>query len=218
MPDSIFRPLTHSLTTLSSIARDLVHLLILVSRSRRALAAENLFLRKQLALFQERKVKPHWAHDSTRLVMVILARMFAWRGALVNVKPDTFIRWHRKGFRLLWRWKSRPVGRPRVPKDLPRLIRERGARKPRGGEERIANELKLKLTSPVSPRTVGKYLHRDGPARTPDPKQRWLTFLRNHAKVMVACDFFMVITATFRTLYVFVVIEMESRKILHQNV
>jgi putative transposase len=101
MSGSILRPLTQSLTTLSSIAGDLVRLLLLVSRSRRALAAENLFLRKQLALFQERKVKPRRARDSTRLIMVILGRMFAWRDALVNVQPDTFIRWHRKGFRLL---------------------------------------------------------------------------------------------------------------------
>ena len=87
MSGSIFRPLTQSLTTLASVARDLVHLLVLVSRSRRALAAENLFLRKQLALFQERKLKPHRADDSTRLLMVILGRMFSWRDALVNVKP-----------------------------------------------------------------------------------------------------------------------------------
>src|SRR5262252_5639468 len=114
MPGSIFRPLTQSLTTLSSIARDLVHLLVLVSRSRRALAAENLFLRKQLALFQERKVKPHRADDSTRLMMVILGRLFAWRDALVNVRPDTFVRWHRKGFRLLWRLQEllAPLERP----------------------------------------------------------------------------------------------------------
>src|SRR5215472_9280971 len=113
MPGSIFKLLTHSLNTLSFVACDLVRLLVLVSRSRRALAAENLFLSKQLALFQERKVKPHRAHDSTRLIMVILGRLFAWRDALVNVKPNTFIRWHRKGFRLFWPWKSRPPGRLR---------------------------------------------------------------------------------------------------------
>jgi hypothetical protein len=186
--------------------------------SRRALAAENLYLRKQLVLFQERKVKPRRAHDSTRLIMAILGRMFSWRDALVNVKPDTFLRWHRKGFRLFWRWKSRPVGRPQIPKDLRRLIREIAAENPTWGEERIANELKLKLSIQVSPRTVGKYLRKDRPVRTPDPKQRWLTFVRNHAKVMVACDFFVVITATFRTLYVFVVIEIGSRKIVYQNV
>src|SRR5215472_10487550 len=194
MPGSIFRTLTHSLTTLSSVAYDLARVLVLAMRSRRALAAENLYLRKQLALFQERKVRPRRAHDSTRLIMVILGRMFSWRNALVNVKPDTFIRWHRKGFRLLWRWKSRP-GRPRIPKDLRRLIREMAAENPTWGEERIANELNLKLTIQVSPRTVGKYLHRDRPVRTPDPKQRWLTFVHNHSKVMVACDFFVVITA-----------------------
>jgi putative transposase len=196
---------------------DLVRLLVLSMVSRRALAAENLYLRKQLVLFQERKVKPR-AHDSTRLIMVILGRMFSWRDALVNVKPDTFLRWHRKRFRLFWRWKSRPVGRPQIPKDLRRLIREIAAENPTWGEERIANELKLKLSIQVSPRTVGKYLRKDRPVRTPDPKQRWLTFVRNHAKVMVACDFFVVITATFRTLYVFVVIEIGSRKIVHQNV
>jgi transposase InsO family protein len=199
------------------LPRDLVHLLVLVSRSRRALAAENLFLRKQLALFQERKLKPHRADDSTRLLMVILGRMFSWRDALVNVKPDTFIRWHRKGFRLLWRWKSQPVGRPRTPLDLRRLIGEMAAENPTWGEERIANELQLKLGIRVSPRTVEKYLRNGGPRRTPDPKQRWLTFIHNHAKVIVACDFFGVVTASFRTLYVFVIMELGTRRILHQN-
>jgi hypothetical protein len=61
--------------------------------------------------------------------------------SLVNVQPDTFIRWHRKGFRLLWRWKSRPVGRPRIPNELLRLIQEMAAENPTWGEERIANEL-----------------------------------------------------------------------------
>jgi hypothetical protein len=74
---------------------------------------------------------------------------------------------------------------------------------PTWGQGRIANELKLKLGIRVSPRTVEKYL-RDGPVRTPDPKQRWLTFVHHHAKVIVACDFFVVVMATFRTLYVFV--------------
>jgi len=92
------------------------------------------------------------------------------------------------------------------------------AENPTWGEERIANELKLKLTIQISPRTVGKYLRRDGPVCTPDPKQRWLTFVRNHSNVIVACDFFVVITAAFRTLYVLVVMEIGSRRILHQNV
>lgn len=215
MPGSIFRPLTHSLTTLSSVARDLVHLVVLTSRSRRALAAENLFLRKQLALFQERKVKPRRAHDSTRLIMVILSHMFWWRGALVNVQLDTFLRWHRKGFRLRWRWKSRPVGRPRIPKDLRRLIREMAAENPTWGEERIANELNLKLTIQVSHAPSASTSIETVPCARVTRKQRWLTFVRNHSKVIVACDFFVVITAAFRTLYVFVVMEVGSLQILH---
>jgi transposase InsO family protein len=217
MTSSVFQLLTHSFTTLSFVACDLVRLLVLVSRSRRALAAENLFLRKQLALFQERKVKPHRAKDSTRLIMVILGRMFSWHGALVNVQPDTFLRWHRMGFRLFWCWKSLTVGRPQIPKDMRRLILEMAAENPTWGEQRIANELNLKLAIRVSPRTVGKYLHRDSPVGTPDPKQRWLTFVLNHGKVMVTCDFFVVITATFQTLYAFVVMEIGSRQILHHN-
>jgi hypothetical protein len=151
----------------SAVACHPVRLLVLVSRSRRALAAENLFLRKQPALFQERKLKTHRADDSARLIMVILARLFSSRGALVNVQPDKFVRWHRQGFRLLWRGKSRPVDRPRLPEDLRKLIQEMAAENPTWGEERITNELKRKVTIQVSPRTVGKYLRRDGPVHTP---------------------------------------------------
>ena len=132
--------------------------MFLFSRPRVVLTAENLFLRKQLALFQERKVRPRRADDSTRWMMATLSRVFRWRDALVNVKPDTLIRWHRKGFRLFWRWRSRPVGWPRLPKDLQELIRKMAAENPTWGEERIANELKLKLGIRVSPRTVEKYL------------------------------------------------------------
>ena len=151
-------------------------------------------------------------------MMVTLSRMFPWRDALVNVKADTLLRWHRQGFRLFWRWKSTPTGRPRLPRDLRDLIRKMAAENPIWGEERIANELKMKLGIRVSPRTVGKYLSSGGPRREPDPKQRWLTFVRNHAKAIVACDFFVVVTASFRTVYVFVIMELGTRRMLHQNV
>src|SRR6202521_5084448 len=91
------------------------------------------------------------------------------------------------------------------------------AENPTWGQEHIANELKLKLGIRVSPRTVGKYL-RECPRRKPDPTQRWLTFVRNHAQAIVACDFFVVVTARFRILYVFVVMELGRRRILHVNV
>jgi hypothetical protein len=94
-------------------------------------------------LFQERKIKPRRADDATRWMMATLSRMFPWRDALWSAKPDALIRWHRKGFRLFWRWKFKPAGRPHLPKDLRRLIREMAAGNVTWGEERIANELKI---------------------------------------------------------------------------
>jgi putative transposase len=120
----------HCILTGFRVLFELAGLLVLVAKSRSALAAENLFLRKQLALFQERKVRPQRAGDSTRWVMAFLHRRFAWRNALLIVKPDTLLRWHRKGFRLFWRWKSQPTGRPRLPRDLQRLIRNMAAENP----------------------------------------------------------------------------------------
>jgi putative transposase len=129
------------------------------------------------------------------------------------------IRWHRQGFRVFWRWTSRP-GRPPIPADLQALIRRMARENPSWGQERIANELLLKLGLRVSPRTVRKYLPRPRDCR-PTPgvsSQRWGTFVRNHAQVIVACDFCMVVTATFRLLYVFVIMELATRRILHVNV
>ena len=93
----------------------------------------------------------------TRLTLVWLSRWFDWRNALVIVRPKTFIGWHRKVFQLFWRWKCQS-GRPRIPLDLQRLIRQMAYDNPSWGEERIANELLLKLGLRVSPRTIRKYL------------------------------------------------------------
>ena len=109
-------PIGHCFRTAISVSLDLAWLPLLAARSQGALVAENLFLRKQLALFQERKVRPRRTDDSTRWAMATLSRFFPWRGALVNVKADTLTRWHRKGFRFFWRWKSKPTGRPLLPK------------------------------------------------------------------------------------------------------
>jgi len=219
MPDSSISiaALQHCLRTAASVLLSLVQLALLTARPRGALAAENLFLRKQLALHQERRIKPHRADSSTRWLMASLSRLFDWRKSLVVVKPDTLIRWHHQGFRLFWHWKSQPIGRPTLPKNLRQLIRKMGAENPAWGQERIANELKLNLGIRVSPRTVHKYLM-ESPRRRPDPKQKWLTFLHNNASEVVACDFFVVVTATFRTLYVLVAMELGTRKILHYNV
>ncbi len=201
----------------STIESRLLTLLRLFLIGRAALVAENLFLRKQLALFQEREVRPRKASASTRLSMLALALFFDWREALVIVKPETFIRWHRTAFRAFWRWKSRKPGRPPLPKNLRELIREMASANPTWGEERIADELLLKLGIRVSPRIINKYLGSFRP-RGNTPGQRWATFVRNHAKGIVACDFLVSVTASMRVLYVFVAMEVGSRRILHTNV
>ena len=210
--------LVHFVSTVSHLLKDVACLTTSNFRSRNELAAENLFLRKQLALYQERGIKPRRAVDATRLCLVVLARFFDWRSALVTVKPDTLVRWHRKGFRLFWRWKSRPRGRPPLPANLRNLIETMADDNPTWGEARIADELLLKLGLKVSPRSVGKYLRERPRGRAPDPAQRWLTYIRNHAQAVVACDFFVVVTASFRVLYVFVALEQGRRRILHHNV
>jgi putative transposase len=136
---------------------------------------------------------------------------------LTVVKPATLIRWHRQGWRLFWRWKSRP-GRPPIPVDLQRLIVTMARANPTWAEERIANELLLKLGLAVSPRTVGRYLRHVRPARGGQRSQRWATFVPNHAHAVLACDFFITVTARFRAIYVFVVLEVGTRRIVHWNV
>ena len=204
-----------------TVGRLLVDVLRFVSlgfRSRSQLAAENLFLRKQLALYRERQVNPRRDDEATRITLVVLAQLIDWRAVLTIVKPDTLIRWHRRGFRLFWRWRSRARGRPPLPVDLQRLIAAMARANVTWGEERIAAELHLKLGLRVSPRTVRRYLGRGRRPRDHASSQRWSTFVRNHAGAMLACDFFVTITATFRTLYVFVVLDVGTRRIVHWNV
>ena len=113
----VLQPWDHCARGLIGLAIDLVRFMKTGLRSRTALAAENLFLRKQLALYRERQIKPCRAADPLRFTLVLLARWFAWREALTIVQPATLLRWHRKGFRLFWRWKSKS-GRPRLPKNI----------------------------------------------------------------------------------------------------
>ena len=105
-------------SNIRSIVLDAIAFARNVCRSRSALAAENVFLRKQLTFFVERKQAPRRTDNATRVTMATLARLFDWKEALIVVKPDTLVLWHRKGFRLFWRWKSRPKGRPTLPEEL----------------------------------------------------------------------------------------------------
>ena len=203
--------------TVQRIAGDLLRLVAAAARSHVQLAAENLFLRKQLALYLERQVKPRRADDATRIALVALSWLIDWRRVLTVVKPDTLVRWHRKGFRLFWRWKSRPRGRPRVSAGVWRLIGEMAAANRTWGEERIASELLLKLGI-RGPRTVRRYMPTRTAPRDGTRSQRWSTFVRNHANAVLACDFLVAITASFRVVYVFVVLEVGTRRIRHWNV
>ncbi len=138
------------------LAGDAPSLIRVSLRSRAALIAENLFLRKQLAFYQERELRSRRLTNVARLWLVFWSRFFDWRSALLVIKPATLIGWHRKAFRLFWRWKSRP-GRRRIPRELRRLIVQMVRENPTWGEERIAHELWLKLGIRVSPRTVRAY-------------------------------------------------------------
>src|ERR1035438_3451539 len=128
----------------------------LAFRSTRSINAENLFLRRQLALYIERCVKPRRIDAVTRIFLALLSRFFNWRDALVVVRPETMIRWHRAGWKLFWRLKSRP-GRPTIPRQIQALIRRMANENPAWGEQRIANEFLVKLGIRLSPRTVSKY-------------------------------------------------------------
>ena len=166
----------HIAESIIQVVIDLFSLLSLLLRSRGRLAAENLFLRKQLAYYQERGIRPRRLDPATRLTLVGLSKFFNWKDALVVVQPKTLVRWHREGFRLFWRWKSR-AGRPSIPEELRRLIRQMARENPLWGEERIANELLLKLGLRVSPRTVRKHM-----AKRPSGGATWRSALVHVSK------------------------------------
>jgi putative transposase len=213
------RSLDAFLGLITELVREGFRFLGLMFRSRMALSAEILFLRKQLAFYEERQVEPRRLNDSARFSLALWSRLFNWKDALVIVKPETLIGWHRKGFTLFWRRKCQ-VGCPRLPEDVQKLIARMARENPTWGQARLAAELSLKLGIYISPRTVRAYWPpepgRRGPSRT--SSQRWRTFVRNHAQSVVACDFMVVVTARFRTLYVFLLMEVGTRRIVHCNV
>jgi putative transposase len=176
------------MVTLAKIAgrliEDVFRWVVLLFRSTETIRAENLFLRRQLALYIERGVRPRRVDAASRVSLALLAKLLDWRSALVVVQPATMIRWHRAGWRLLWRAKSRR-GRPPIPEELRALIRRMAKENQLWGEERIANELLLKLGIRISPRTVRKYLPKR-PSGQPRSDQRWSTFLKNHATAILA--------------------------------
>ncbi len=184
-------------------------------RSHRALALENLALRHQLEVLGRNAKRPRLTNQD-RTLWIILSRLWPdWRKPLALVQPETVIRWHRRGFRLYWKWKSRPrwPGRRRVPEEVRDLIRKMSRANPLWGAPRIHGELR-KLGIEVSQATVSKYMvHHLKP-----PSQSWRTFLKNHARDIVSVDFFTVPTASFRVLFVFLIMSNNRRRIVHFNV
>src|SRR6185437_11330600 len=137
---NVFSRLSKLVRNLRTIVSDCLSFFADIGRRRLTLAAENLFLRKQLALFREREKKAMPTTPADRFIFSKLARWFDWPNALVIVKPATLIGWHRAAFRRFWRWKSRPVGRPPISAELRRLIRRMAAENLTRGEERITDE------------------------------------------------------------------------------
>ena len=183
-------------------------------KSQRQLRLENLALRQQVAMLQQSVKRPR-VSKVDRIFWILFSRYVdGWRNTLHALHPDTVVRWHRRGFRLYWRWKSRGPrpGRPPINKVLRNLIREMQATNMGWGAPRIHGEL-LKLGIEISQATVSKYmLH---PKKL--PSQSWRTFLDNHQDCLAAMDFFTVPTATFRVLYVFIVLSHDRRQVVYFN-
>src|SRR5262252_7358419 len=185
-------------------------------QSRACLQVENLALRHQINVLRRGARRRLPLKSGDRLLWVWLSRLWTgWRSALVIVKPETVIAWHRKGFRLFWTWKVRcgQPGRPPVCQEARKLIRQMSRDNPLWGAPRIHGEL-LKLGIDIGETSVGKYMVR---SRKP-PSQTWRTFLENHVKTMVSVDFFTVPTIRFQVLYVFLVLAHDRRRIVHFNV
>ena len=185
-------------------------------QSRAQLLAENALLRQQLLVLRRSVERPILTPTDRMLLVVLAGRVRAWRQALLIVRPDTLLRWHRAGFRAHWRWKSCPgPGRPPLPAETVALIRRMADENPLWGAERLRGEL-AKLGLRVAKRTIQAYLRG---SRVPRPRgQTWATFLRNQAAGIWACDFLAVTDLLFRPLWAFFIVELASRRIVHVGV
>ena len=179
-------------------------------KSRCRLEAENLFLRLQLSIALRRTPPRVRLCGSDRALLVWMTRLWpSLLGAAQVVQPETILRWHRAGFKVFWRWKSRTrAGRPKIDRGLRDLIRRMSGENPKWGASRIHGEL-LMLGFEVAQSTVSKYMGQDGP-----PSQSWKTFLRNHAQAIVAIDLCVVPTLTFERLFAFLVLGHGRRQLL----
>ena len=194
----------------------LAGLLVDITRSREQLLLENALLRQQL-IVASRKVKRPIFKTGERGFVVLLASLLPhWRNALLLVKPETVLRWHRMGFRLFWRWRSKNTKNctARVDLEVIALIHRIAAENVLWGAKRIRGEL-LKLGIRVSKRTVQRHMRKARPPELPRG-QTWRTFLRNHT--VWACDFLQTYDIWFRPIFAFFVIDINSKRVVHVGV
>ena len=212
LPALMLRPSEDRLPPMMSVLVSLLLTVRACMRSRAVVQLEVLALRHQIHVLERSRSPRVGLSRADRLLWVWLSRVWnEWRGALVIVKPETVITWHRRGFCLFWAWKSRcRLGRPTVPPDVRALIRTMPEANPLWGAPRIHGEL-LKLGMDIGQASVAKYMVR----RRRPPSQTWRTFLANHVGQLMATDFFVVPTATCRLLFVLVILAHERRRILH---
>ena len=180
-------------------------------KSRSRLEAENLYLRHQLNIALRRAPPRLRLLGSDRVLLVWMTRLWpSLLGAAQVVQPETILRWHRAGFKIFWRWKSRNrAGRPRINRGLRDLIQRMSRENPLWGAARIHGEL-LMLGFEVAQSTVSKYMAR--PSKP--PSQSWKTFLQNHAEGIAAIDMCVVPTLTFDLLFAFLVLGHGRRQLL----
>ena len=183
-------------------------------RSRHSVVLENLALRQQRASYARGQKRPQLRPEE-RSFWVALSRLWTgWSSALLVLKPATVISWHHQAARRYWRWRSRRPGRPRIPRDHIGLIRRISGQHPEWGEDRIAEALAVKLGVRHSTSTMRRYMVR---RIEPRGRQRWKTFIQNHAHQVFALDLLTQTTAFFAVVYIFVVMEVRSRRIVAIN-
>ena len=184
-----------------------------VTRSRSDLIVENALLRQQLIVLH-RQIKRPQLSNQDRFLFVLLAYLSRfWKQSMHIVQPDTLLRWHRELFRVYWRRKSQ--GQPKISAEAIALIRKMGTENRLWGAEQIRGEL-LKLGMEVSKRTIQKYLSKE--RKSSSSSQTWATFIKNQASGIWACDFTVVYDWLFRQWYVYVVMERQTRRIVHAGV
>ena len=191
--------------------------LLAAMKPRAGLVAENLALRQQLAVLHRATPRPR-LRPIDRAFWAILSQAWSpWADVLAIVKPASVIGWHRRGFARFWTMKSKHLGRPPISAELITLIERMAAENPLWSRRRIAGEL-AKLGHEVSKDTVAKYMpKRNGRPGRPQ-STTWATFVRAHLAGTLAIDFLTVPTVSFNLLYVFFVLSLERRRILHVNV